>query len=413
VLLFEPDRRWRVPKIAMDDLLKFREEFPILDTATYLVSHSLGAMPRGARVAMKEFVDTWDARGVRAWEESWWMLAADVAGRIGALIGAPPGTVALHQNVTLTQAIIASCFDFSEPRNKVVMVDLEFPSIQYFYYEQQRRGARIELIRSDDGIHVPMEKLLAAIDEHTLLVPISLVLFRSSTLLDARAIIERAHRVGAHVVLDAFQAVGTVPVDVRAWHADFAVGGVLKWLCGGPGVAYLYVREDLHRKLAPSITGWFAHRRPFAFESGPIDRTDGSFRFLAGTTQIPALYACRPGLEIIARAGVENIRRKSQRLTASLIEGALARGWRVNTPLEAAERGGTVSIDCPNAAEVARELIARDILVDYRPGAGIRLAPHFYNRDDEVNLALEQMEEILRSGAWQRHAEAVRSATVT
>jgi kynureninase len=258
-----------------------------------------------------------------------------------------------------------------------------------------------------------MEEFLAAIDEQTLLVPISLVLFRSSTLVNAQAIIERAHRVGAYVVLDAFQAVGTVPLNVRALDVDFAVGGMLKWLCGGPGVAYLYARDDLRGKLAPAVTGWFAHRRPFAFEPGPIERTDESYRFLAGTTQIPALYACRPGLELIAQAGVERIRAKSQRQTQRLIEGALDRGWRVNTPPEPGERGGTVAVECPHAAETARELIARNILVDYRPKAGIRLAPHFYNTDTEVDFAVEQIEEILRTGAWQRHAETVRSATVT
>jgi kynureninase len=219
--------------------------------------------------------------------------------------------------------------------------------------------------------------------------------------------------VGAYVVLDAFQAVGTVPLNVRALDVDFAVGGMLKWLCGGPGVAYLYARDDLRGKLAPAVTGWFAHRRPFAFDPGPIERTDDSYRFLAGTTQIPALYACRPGLELIAQAGVERIRAKSQRQTQRLIEGALDRGWRVNTPLEPGERGGTVAVECSHAAETARELIARNILVDYRPKAGIRLAPHFYNTDTEVDFAVEQIEEILRTGAWQRHAETVRSATVT
>jgi kynureninase len=399
--------------IHSDDLLQYRNEFPILESTTYLVSHSLGAMPRGARAALGEYADAWEKRGVRAWEESWWMLAAEVADRIAALIGAPSGTIALHQNVTLTQAVIASCFDFSGPRNKIVMVDLEFPSIQYFYFEQRRRGARVELIASEDGIRVPMETFLAAIDEQTLLVPISLVLFRSSTLVNAQAIIERAHRVGAYVVLDAFQAVGTLPLDVRALDVDFAVGGMLKWLCGGPGVAYLYARDDLRRKLAPAVAGWFAHRRPFAFEPGPIERTDDSYRFLAGTTQIPALYACRPGLELIAQAGVERIRAKSQRQTQRLIEGAQAHGWRVNSPLQPGERGGTVAVECPHAAETARELIARNILVDYRPQAGIRLAPHFYNTETEVDFAVEQIEEILRTGAWQRHAEAVRSATVT
>jgi len=391
----------------MDELLKWREEFPILERTTYMISNSLGAMPRGVYDSLREYADAWAIRGVRAWEEGWWEMAVAVGDKIGRLIGAGPGEISLHQNVTLTQAVISSCFDFSGPRNKVVLVDLEFPSIVYFYMEQQRRGARVEMVNSEDGIRAPMEKLLAAIDETTLLVPISYVLFRSASIVDARAIIERAHRVGATVILDAFQATGTVPLDVRALNTDFAVGGVLKWLCGGPGVAYLYVREDLRRRLRPSITGWLAHQRPFNFEVGAIDPREDSFRFLNGTPHIPALHACQPGLDIIAQVGIERIRAKSQRQTERLIEGALARGWKVNTPRNAAERGGTVSIECPHAKEVMRELLAREIMVDYRPAAGVRLSPHFYNRDEEIDFALAQMEEILASRAWERHLQAV------
>ncbi len=391
----------------MDELLRWRDEFPILERTTYLISNSLGAMPRGVYDRLRDYAEAWATRGVRAWEEGWWEMAVSVGDKIGALVGAAPGEISLHQNVTLTQAVIASCFDFRGPRNKVVMVDLEFPSILYFYREQQSRGARVEVVRSEDGIHIPLEKLLAAIDERTLLVPVSSVLFRSACIQDARAIVEHAHRVGAHVVLDLFQAAGTVPLDLRALGVDFAVGGVLKWLCGGPGVAYLYVRPDLRPALQPTLTGWLAHKRPFEFEIGPIDRRDDAFRFLNGTPHIPALYACQPGLEIIAQVGIERIREKSIRQTTRLIEGGLARGWRVNTPLNPAERAGTVSLDCPHAREVTRELLARDILVDYRPQAGIRLSPHFYNRDEEIDFALGQIGEILATRAWERHLQAV------
>lgn len=390
----------------MDELLKWREEFPILARTTYMISNSLGAMPRGVFDRLREYAETWATRGVRAWEEGWWEMAVRVGDRIGALIGAEPGSISLHQNVTLTQATIASCFDFRGTRNKIVMVDLEFPSILYFYQEQQRHGARVEIIRSEDGIRIPLEKVLAAIDEGTLLVPMSYVLFRSSCIVDARAIIERAHQVGARVVLDLFQAAGTAPVDVRALGADFAVGGVLKWLCGGPGVGYLYVRTDLQKQLKPTLTGWLAHRRPFEFEVGPVDRRDDAFRFLNGTPHIPALYACQPGLEILAQVGIEEIRRKSMRQTARIIEGAQARGWRVNTPMDPAERAGTVSIECPHAREVTPVLLARDVLVDYRPKAGIRLSPHFYNRDDEIDAALAQIAEILATRAWEKLATA-------
>jgi kynureninase len=391
----------------MDELLEWRKEFPILERSTYMISNSLGAMPRGVYDRLHEYADAWATRGVRAWEEGWWEMAVKIGDKIGALIGAKQSEISLHQNVTLTQAIISSCFDFSGSRNKVVLVDLEFPSIVYFYLEQRRWGARVEIVKSGDGIRAPLEKLLKAIDETTLLVPISFVLFRSASVVDARAIIERAHKVGAHVILDAFQAAGTVPVDVRALETDFAVGGVLKWLCGGPGVAYLYVRADLREKLQPTITGWLAHQQPFEFKVGPIHRRKDSFRFLNGTPHIPALYACQPGLEIVGRVGIERIREKSQSQTERLIEGALKRGWRVNTPRNAAERGGTVSIECPHAREVTSELLARDILVDYRPAAGVRLSPHFYNKDEEIDFALAQMEEILATRAWERHLQAV------
>ena len=394
----------------MDQLLKWRAEFPILDRTTYMISNSLGAMPRGVYQSMHAYADSWAERGVRAWEEGWWEMAISVGDQIAPLIGANKGEISLHQNVTLTQAVISSCFDFRGPRNKIVMVDLEFPSIQYFYHEQRRLGARVEVVPSDNPIRFDLEKFLAAIDETTLLVPISLVLFRSAFIVNARAIIERAHRVGAHVVLDAFQAAGTIPVDVRSSGTDFAVGGVLKWLCGGPGVAYLYVREDLRAKLKPSLTGWSAHRRPFAFETGPIDPREDSYRYLNGTPHIPALFACRPALDILNQIGIAAIREKSVRMTRRLLDGAKSRGWQVNTPENPAERAGTVSVGCPHAREVCRELLAREILVDYRPKAGVRLSPHFYNREEECDLALAEIEEILKAGAWEKHSAAVTHA---
>jgi kynureninase len=393
--------------MSMNELLGWRKEFPILETSTYLISNSLGAMPRSVRARMAAYTESWAVRGVRAWEEEWWALAGEVGDQIGRIIGAPPASVSVHQNVTLTQAIIASCYDFSGPRNKVVLVDLEFPSILYFYNEQRRRGANVVVVPSEDGVHPPMQRILDAIDEKTLLVPISLVLFRSAAIVDAHAIVEKARHVGAHVVLDVFQAAGTLPVDVTELGVEFAVGGVLKWLCGGPGVGYLYVRPDLAPKLEPTITGWFAHKSPFAFDPRPIERTDSGFRFLTGTTQVPALYAASPGLDIITKAGVQNIRRKSMAMTAHLIAGAKARGWRVNTPLDPAARAGTVSIDCPHAEEVAHALVARNILVDYRPKAGVRMSPHFYNTQAELDRGLDAISEILAARAGERHPAAV------
>ena len=382
-----------------DQLLRYRSEFPILENTTYLISNSLGAMPRGVYDAMKGYADTWATRGVRAWEERWWMLAAEVGAEIGALMNAPRGSVSTHQNVTTCQAVVASCFDFSGKRNKVVYTDLNFPSVMYFWEAQRAYGARVHMVRTDDGIRVPTERLLDAIDETTLLVPISHVIFRSSFVQDARAIIEKAHRVGAHVVLDTFQSLGNVPVDVEALHVDFACGGVLKWLCGGPGVGYLYVRPDLGRKLEPKLTGWFAHRNSMGFEIGPILYTDPPFRFMNGTSHIPALEAARPGLRIIAEVGVQRIREKSKKQTARLIELADRHGWTVNSPRDPEQRGGTVSIDMPNSQEVCRELLKREILVDWRPQAGVRMSPHFYNADRELEVAIGAVEEIVKDRA--------------
>lgn len=379
-----------------DELLRYRSQFPILERTTYMISNSLGAMPQGVYEAMKGYADIWATRGVRAWEERWWMLASQVGEEIGALMNAAKGSVSTHQNVTTCQAVIASCFDFSGPRNKVVYSDLNFPSVMYFWEAQQAYGARVHMVRTDDGITVPLDRLLDAIDEQTLLVPVSHVIFRSAYIQDAKAIIEKAHKVGAQVVLDTFQSLGSVPVDVQALDVDFACGGVLKWLCGGPGVGYLYVRPDLGRKLQPKFTGWFAHQNPFGFEIGSTRYSEPPFRFMNGTSHIPALEAARPGLKIVAEVGIDRIREKSKRQTSRLIELASSHGWRVNSPRNPENRGGTVSIDMPDAEAVCGELLKRDILVDYRPKAGVRMAPHFYNKDEELETAIAAVEEILK-----------------
>ena len=377
-----------------DDLLRFRPEFPILERTTYLISNSLGAMPREVYEAMKGYADTWATRGVRAWEERWWMLAAHVGDEIGALMNAPKGSVATHPNVTTCQAVVASCFDFSGARNKVVYSDMNFPSVMYFWEAQRARGAHVHMVKTDDGVTVPIERLLDAIDEQTLLVPVSHVVFRSAYINDAKAIVEKAHKVGAHVILDTFQSLGTVPVDVRALNVDFVCGGVLKWLCGGPGTAYLYVRPDLSRRLEPMFTGWFAHENPFGFEIGPTRYADAPYRFINGTTPVPALEAALPGLKIVAEAGIDRIREKSRRQTGRLIELADRHGWTVNTPRDPEKRGGTVSIDMPSSEQVCRELLRRDVLVDWRPKAGVRMSPHFYTTDHELEVAIETAAEI-------------------
>jgi len=380
----------------LDDLLVWRKEFPTLETTIHMISHSLGAMPRRVHERLREYADTWSSRGIRAWEEGWWEMPVTVGDLVGRLIGAGPSEVVMQQNVSTCIATVLSCFDWSGPRNKIVSEAANFPSNLYQCHALEKLGVRVMTVPSDDGIGVPLDRLLAAVDEQTQLVLFSHVLFRSSFVQDIGAITRRAHEVGALVLADIYQSAGCIPIDVQELGLDFATGGSVKWLCGGPGAAYLYVRRDLWPKLEPRFTGWMAHKRPFAFEEQPIDYAENAFRFLNGTPAIPALYAARAGYEIIAEAGVERIRKKSVWQTSRLIELAREAGFRVNSPENPAERGGTVVIDVPDGAEVARELVRRNFLVDHRPGAGIRVAPHFYSTDDELDLTIREIRAIAR-----------------
>lgn len=388
----------------VDPLLKWRDEFPILAESTYMVSNSLGAMPRNVYETVKSYADTWATRGVRAWGEGWWDLNVNVGDKIANIIGALPNTVSLHQNISIAQGILLSCFDFNGSRNKVVIEEGIFPSVYYVLRGMLPPHIQLEMVRSEDGISVPIDKIVDAIDENTLFVPISHVLFRSAYILDVKPIIEKAHSVGAMVILDGYHACGIVPFDVGDLNVDFYLGGVLKWMCGGPGGVFLYAREDHLKTMEPKLTGWMAHQRPFDFEVDDIEFRDDAFRFLNGTPAIPSLYAIQPGIDIIAEVGVENIRQKSMRQTRLLIELAETAGYEVNSPRNPDERGGTVSINPPHAYEVSRELIARNIVVDYRPKGGIRLSPHFYNSDEEVRYTVESIQDILESGAWENHA---------
>lgn len=379
----------------MDTLLQWRKEFPVLEKTVFLISHSLGAMPKRTRERLNEYADIWSTRSIRAWEEGWWEMPIEVGNLVGRIIGAGPGEVIMHPNVSTCQSIITSCFNWAGKRNKIVSEGLNFPSNLYIDRKLEGLGARLVTVPSDDGITVPLDRLLAAIDEETLLVSVSHVIYSSSFIQDVKAITRRAHEMGAMVVADIYQSAGTVPVDVRDMNVDFATGGSVKWLCGGPGAGYLYVRRDLWPRLEPRVTGWMAHRNPFAFDPGPIEYADDAYRFLNGTPNIPGLYAARSGYEIINEVGVPAIREKSRRQTARLIELADEAGFPVRCPRDADQRGGTVAIDVPNGYEVTKELLRRDFMVDYRPGAGIRLAPHFYTKDEELDLVVREVQAIL------------------
>ena len=393
-------------KLLTDELLKWRLEFPILGNTVYLISHSLGAMPRDTFSRLTDYAETWATRGVRAWTEGWWDMPVTTGNEVGRIIGADPGTIVMHQNVSICQSLILSCFEPTPKRNKIVYSELNFPSVMYVYEAHAREGRlRIETVASDDGITVPLERFLAAIDEETLLVPFSHVLFKSGFLQNAKAITERAHEVGAMVVLDTYQSAGTVPFSVKDLNVDFATGGSVKWLCGGPGAGYLYVRPDLHEKLRPKTTGWMAHEEPFAFDT-ELRYAPGIERFLHGSPAIPALYAAQSGYRIINEIGVDRIRQKSVRQTTRLIELAEEAGFKVTSPKDAADRGGTITVGHDDAAAITKELIRREFIVDYRPGAGVRISPHFYTSDEEVEVMVREMKEIRDTRAYAVHETA-------
>lgn len=380
---------------SVDPLSAWRAEFPILGTCTYLVSHSLGAMPARTERYLSQFAREWGTRGVRAWHEGWWEIGRVTGDILAPTIGAPPGTISMHQNATVAQSIVLSCFSFDGPRRRVVVQDLDFPSNHYLFHGFRRYGAELVTVPSDDGVRGRIDRVVDAIDEQTALVNLSLVLFRSAHLQDVRPVIEKAHRVGAAVVLDLYQAAGAVPVDVTALGIDFAVGGSVKWLCGGPGAGYLYVRPDLQSRLSPAVVGWAGHARPFQFEPGAIDYAEGLERFQSGTPNVPSLYSARAGYEIVREIGVPAIREKSLRLTRRLMDAAQSRGWRLNTPLGDHERGASVVLDLPDGAALTQALIAREVIVDYRPGAGTRMAPHFYNTEAEIDHAVATLDALL------------------
>ena len=394
-----------------DPLLEFRQEFPTLDKSTYLISSSLGPMPRTVPARLAEYADDWGEHGVRAWARGWWEKPVDVGNEIAPLMNAEGGTVVMMPNVTIAQTAVVSAMDFDKGRDTIVMTDLDFPSVRYACEAIARKvGARIHVVRSDDGITIDETRLLEAIDDRTRLVAISHVLFKSAFVNDADAICAHAHAMGALVCLDAFHSVGIIPVDVQKSGVDFRVGGVLKCLCGGPGGCFLYVSPAVRQTLAPALTGWQAHARPFAFED-QMEYSTGSFRWLNGTPVIPALYAAAEGVKIIRRAGLEAIREKSRRQTAKLIELADDRGYRVFGPRDPERRGGTVAIGVPHGYEVAQVLLSREILIDYRVGAGIRAAPFFFNTDSEVELLIDTIDETLKTSEWEKYSG--RQAVVT
>jgi kynureninase len=398
----------------IDDLARWRDEFPILSRTVYMINNSLGAMPRQAARSLAEYAETWATRGVRAWEERWWEMPREIGDKIARIIGAPFGSVSMHENVTTAHLVALSTLRPTPTRNRLVCTAMDFPSMIYLYRAQQRAGFDLHIVPGEDDLTVRTDRLLDAIDERTAVVAISHVLFRTSYIVDAAAVAARARDVGAAVILDTYQSAGIVPLDVSALGVDFAVGGCLKWLCGGPGNAFLYTRLDRLRAAQPSFTGWLSHRRPFDFDIGSdldflaVDRPaaatrenqdltlrDDAMHMMNGTPSIPAYYAALPGLDIIHEVGVDRIRARSRELTARLLARADESGFRSAAARDPDRLAGTVAVDVPDALQVARTLKARDFVVDYRPPVGIRISPHFYNTIDEVDRVMAEIHTIV------------------
>jgi len=387
----------------VDDLAeRWRDEFPILAHTLYMISNSLGAMPRRTESSLAEYARLWATRGVRAWEESWWELAGEVGDRIGGIIGAPEGSVSMHENVTTATMVALSALEPRPGRDTVLATGGEFPSLIYLLREQARSGLRLDLVPTEPNLSLRTDRLIERIDESTLAVVLSHVLFRSSFLVDVEPVVARARERGACVVLDVYQSAGVVPVDVTRLGVDHAVGGCLKWLCGGPGTGFLYTRPDRLRSARPRFTGWVAHREPFAFDTAELRPRGDALRMMNGTPAVPTYFAARGGLDIVAEVGVDRIRERSSRMTARILETVDERGWRSVASRDPTRLGGTVAIDVPDGLAVSRELKARDVLVDYRPGVGIRFSPHFYNRFEEVDRALSDLREIIDAGDYDR-----------
>ena len=377
------------------ELARWRDQYPILADTVYMNSNSMGAMPTSARAALTEFADVWQEEGVEAWE-TWTQVIDDTADSAARLFGGTPGHTTLNQNVAFFEAAVASCIDFSGPRKKVVMEALQFPNVVYVWERYRELGAELVLVPSDDGITVPLERMLEAIDEHTAIVPVSHGIYVSGALQDIGAICRRAREVGALTLVDVYQTLGTVPIDVQAWGADMVTGGSHKWLCGGPGTAFLWVRPGVEESLRPRTTGWMAHAEPFAFEPAPIRYAPNPWRLMGGTPSLPAYYVARKAYEPIHEIGVPRIRAHNLALCRIVIDRALGAGLRVHSPLDDAQRTGFVAVDFPGSQGVSQVLVAERFKHDWRPNCGLRIGPHFYSTEAEVHRMMDRVIQLAR-----------------
>jgi kynureninase len=353
----------------------------------------MGAAPLRARDALEAYWEEWAAEGPEAWER-WLPRIGEIADGIGALIGAPPGSCFLGPNVSVLQAGIATCIDFRGERNEVVYEALQFPSLTYVWREWERYGAVVRIIGSDDGRTIATERIVEAITQKTAIAVLSHAYYVSGALADVRTIQQHCRRVGALLCVDAYQTTGVYPYDVTAWDLDLVTGGSHKWLCGSAGCGWIYLKPSLLERFRPAVTGWMAHARPFSFEAAPIAHAPSMYRFGHGTPTIPGYVVAQPGHDIVASVGVHRIRERNVQLTEKILAMALERGLRVNSPRQAERRTGWIGIDFAGSEDACRRLIERRVFVDYRPTCGIRVGPHFYTDDAEIDEFFRMLDKV-------------------
>src|SRR6266480_3199429 len=370
-------------------LARYRREFPIFRGAVYWNTCSLGALGERTRRRVAEFFDLWQARGASAWYDVWWAALGELRVRYARIVGASPDEIALAPSVSVALSAVAEALDYRR-RPKVVVTSLDFPTVAYQWLAKRARGVELVVVESPDQVSVPVEAIARAVDERTALVATSHVYFTSGAIQDIRAVAAAAHAQGALCLIDAYQAVGQVPVDVRAAGVDVLTAGGLKWLLGGPGIVFAYIKEELARRLEPTIAGWFGHRDQFAFDPRRLAFHDDARRFELGTPALAAVYAQLGGLEYIEEIGVPAIRAVTAALTEDLIARAAARGFRPKVATDAAARSAIVMLPATDPAAAVRHLADGGIIADARPGH-VRFSPFFYNQQDDHVTALERL----------------------
>lgn len=382
------------PQAGSHPVARYRSEFPIFRDRIYLNTCSLGALGDRTRRKLAEFLDLWQARGASAWYDVWWQALGELRARYGRVVGAAPEEIALAPSASVAIAAVAESLDYSR-RNKVVVTSLDFPTMAYQWLAKAPRGIEVTVVESPDRISVPVEAIARAVDDRTALVATSHVYFTSGAIQDIRTVAQAAHARGALCLIDAYQSVGQVPVDAPAAGVDFLLAGGLKWLLGGPGIVFLYVRSELVRRLAPAVAGWFGHRDQFAFDPRALAFHDDARRLELGTPSLAAVYAQLGGLEYIEEIGVPAIRRVTADLTEDLVARARALGLRPTVAPRAEDRSAIVMLPVGDPPAAVRHLADGGIIADARPGH-VRLSPFFYNVQDDHVSALEQLATHLR-----------------